>query len=425
MALTSTGFMAAPGLYGTTGKLDKLDVSDVLAAILLKDTATLGQIAMKGTVSNIEHFWFEDEMNACTFQAQLCADACLDWGHLICAGTSTRIHNALNGYSGGAILRKEGENPLWRVVSMTGSTTVSILPYGSTTLSDSAMHSSYSSCCLSTTDRWFVVGIPKADTSTYSDDISNARTRRKNYTQVFERGIQIAETREHIALYAIPDELKHQIKLRTYEIKRELNNCVINSAPYETGGAFTPDLETRTMAGLIYQIRDPDLDFTYEDTTVADAAHGALTMTRINDLCKQIYDEGGMDDQSNCCIIVGPYQARVIALLEEQRIRRSSKELVVGSYANKVMTDLGYELPVVIDRFMPDGYLMVLDKNRVRLMPLKGDSWHLEKMAKTGRTQGYQLSGQYTLELKNAAACHGLIQSLAGGYDWRDLSTVP
>lgn len=261
--------------------------------------------------------------------------------------------------------------------------------------------------------RFFVVGQPKTDEDTYSDDISKARTRRKNYTQIFERGIQIAETREHVDLWAISDELKYQIKMRTYEVKRELNNAVINGIAYAAANTASPDIGRHSMAGLIQLIRQPDLGSTNTDSTTTDASSGALTISRINDLCKKIYDNGGFDDGSNCCIIVGPYQARIIALLEEGRIRRSSNELIVGSYANAVKTDMGFELPVVMDRWMPSEMLVILDKSRVSLMPLQGDTWHLEKMAKTGRNQGYQLSGQYTLELRNGCECHGLLINLA------------
>ena len=62
---TSTMFTSAPGLYGTN--LDKIDCSDILAAILLSDTSTLGQIPFKGTVINIKHSWVEDSLNAVSF----------------------------------------------------------------------------------------------------------------------------------------------------------------------------------------------------------------------------------------------------------------------------------------------------------------------------------------------------------------------
>lgn len=415
MALLSTDFMAAPGLYGEGNQNDKLDVSDVLSAILLKDTATLGQIPMEGTVKNIEHFWLEDELNACVFSAFLSASTDCGSFALITGASAMTAAKWWKIMRAGAIIRPESYDQNFRVVDMTLSTSTSIYPYGSMTVCTSCYLTvpwTSASNTASSYMRWFVVGQPKADTTDYSDDISNARTRRKNYTQVFERGIRIAETREHIDLYAVSDELKLQTKYRTYEVKRELNNAILNSWAYASAG-YSPDLETRTMAGIIQQIRDYDLDGTKEDTTVSNASSGALTITRINDLCKVIYDCGGFDDQSNCCIIVGPYQARVISLLEEGRIRRASNELIVGSYANKVKTDLGFDLDVIIDRFMPNGSLLILDRSRVKLMPLQGDAWHLEKMAKTGRTQGYQLSGQYTVEVRNANSAHGYIYGLS------------
>jgi hypothetical protein len=167
------------------------------------------------------------------------------------------------------------------------------------------------------------------------------------------------------------------------------------------------------MAGIIHQLRDPDLDGTNEDQMVSNASNAALTITKINDLCDQMYNAGGFDDQSDCIIIVGPKQARVIALLEEGRIRRASNELIIGSYANKVKTDLGFEIPVILDRWMPGGTLLIIDKSRARIKSLSGDAWHLTKMAKTGRSQGYQLSGQYVVVLENVDCCHGMIHMLA------------
>lgn len=59
MALASTAFMAAPGGHSTTlaGKLDKIDCSQVLAAVLLADKELLGHIKVQGAVHNIEHNW--------------------------------------------------------------------------------------------------------------------------------------------------------------------------------------------------------------------------------------------------------------------------------------------------------------------------------------------------------------------------------
>jgi hypothetical protein len=419
MALASTAFMAAPGLWNSSAQLDKLDVSDVLAAILLKDTATLGQIAMEGVVENIETFWFEDGLapmiiSGCFMSQEAPSSLGGSYiGFTASVNTTARMAKAM---PAGTIFKPEGIPTLF-IAMATASTSLTASVYSSTTLTGSAYLTTSlwvdGSASAALWQRFFIVAKPHPDTSVHSDDVSLARTRRRNFTQVFERAIEITETRENIALYAVPDELKLQIKYRTYELKRELNNSVINGVAQLNAGIYSPNTETRTMAGIIQQIRDPDLDFVNEDACVSQAAGGALTITRINDLCKLMFDYGGFDDQSKCIILVGAYQSRVIALLEEGRIRRSSNELIVGSYANAVKTDLGFDLPVVLDRWMPPGTLIILDKSRAKLRPLAGDSWHLTKMAKTGRSQAYQLSGQYTVILENTDSCHGMIQNLA------------
>ena len=57
--MLSTNFMTGPGGYSTTlsNKLDKVDCSQVLAAVLLKDTALLGHVRMGTAAENIEVNW--------------------------------------------------------------------------------------------------------------------------------------------------------------------------------------------------------------------------------------------------------------------------------------------------------------------------------------------------------------------------------
>ena len=65
MGMTSASFMTGPGGYSATlaNKLDKIGCSQVLSAILLKDTALLGHIRMGAPAENIEVNWIEDELS--------------------------------------------------------------------------------------------------------------------------------------------------------------------------------------------------------------------------------------------------------------------------------------------------------------------------------------------------------------------------
>jgi hypothetical protein len=283
-----------------------------------------------------------------------------------------------------------------RITSAVAATEAVCASYGSTTWTS-----------VTATMTWMVVASPYKDTDDASEDISLGRTGRRNFMQVFERAVGIDQTRKNISMLAVADELQHQIKLRTLEIKRELDLSVIAGIAYHNGTSFTADYGLRTMRGIIYSLRDPNEDKTLEDTMVTSVS-GALTATVINDLAYKIYEAGGLDESSDPIIVVGPKQQRVISAMEKDLRRVEQGERQVGYYRDIFLSDMGKEFPVVMDRWFPSDKLLILDRSRVFLRPLRGDSWHMEKMAKTGRHEKWQISGQYSLELHNPSECHGL-----------------
>jgi len=400
MAMTSTQFMAAPGAYGSAlaSKLDKVDCSQVLAAVLKSDRQLLGHIKMGSPAKNIEFNWIEDMLNAVTFEA--------------CSTASGSV--AVSGFTGtasiqviireGALItpRDPGSNSVsvdfvMRVTSVIANTNLITASYGSTVWQ-----------CCSATMTWYVVAQPYQDIIDASEDISLLRTKKRNFTQIFERAIQITQTRKGMDMEAVTDELQYQIKQRTLEIKRELDMAVIMGIAYYNSG-YSGDIEYRTTEGIYSYIRDPNLDGTREDTTVTDLAGAALGIAGINALLYKIWDAGGLDESSDPIIVVGADQQRVIAGFESYLRRVEQGERQVGYYRDIFLSDMGKELPIVLDRWVPPKTLIVLDRARVALRSLSGDAWHMEKMAKTGRSEKWQLSGQYGLEIRNPDACHGML----------------
>ena len=281
------------------------------------------------------------------------------------------------------------------------SRAATIAAYGSTTWASWTM------------TKCFIVAQPWADIDSASSDSSLTRGKRKNFQQVFEKAIEITQTRKNMDMEAVIDELQLQIKRRTLEIKRLLEMSVIRGyAKATASNTYSGDNELRTMAGIIQLIRDWDLDSTNNDTTVITAS-AALTQGFINSLAYKVFDRGGLDETSDPILVVGPAQARVIAAMEKELRRVDQGEKTVGYYRNIFLTDMGTEMPVVVSRWMPKDKLIILDRSRVSLKPLQGDAWHLEKMAKTGRNEKWQLSGQYSIELLNADKCHGLLINLS------------
>jgi hypothetical protein len=400
MALASGNFMTGSGGYGTTlaTKLDKLDCSQVLAAVLLADKQLLGHIRMGAAGTTIEHNWLEDELSPAYVLAQTAASTtCTIVGGV--PGTSTSLRRIVRD---NAILQPAGSQWLFQVAT-NNATVLTGATYGNTTAAYAASD---------TTTKMYIIANPYTDVSDASDDISQARTKKKNFMQIFERAVAISQTRKNMDMEAVLDELQLQIKYRTMEIKRELDMSVIRG--YARGLTPSGSYEMRTMAGLIQLIRDPDLDGgTMEDTTVINAGSTALTIAGLNSLCYKVFDGGGLDETSDPILVVGPKQQRIIAAFEKELRRVEQGERITGYYRDIFLSDMGVEFPIVLDRWFPGDMVMLLDRSRVALVPLQGDAWHIEKMAKTGRSEKWQISGQYTLELRNADKCHGLIYGLS------------
>jgi hypothetical protein len=399
--------MAAPGAYGSAlaSKLDKVDCSQVLAAVLKADRQLLGHIKMGSPANNIEFNWIEDSLNAVSIEGYTSVS-----GSIIVVGMtgSASLYNVVRDNS--LLVLKDpydctpSAHYVLSVTNTIGASTITTASYGSTTYTTAS--------CTAT---WYVISQPYGDSSDASSDISMLRVKKKNFTQIFERAIEITQSRKGMDMEAVVDELQHQIKLRTMEIKRELDMAVLMGRGYFSGSAVTTgDLDVRTMWGIIEYLRDPDVDGTREDTTVTSNAGAALTVANINDLLYKIWSEGGLDESSDPIIVVGPPQQRAIAAMEKDIRRIEQGERQVGYYKDVFMSDMGIELPIVLDRWVQDDKLIVLDRSRISLRALSGDTWHMEKMAKTGRNEKWQLSGQYGLEIRNPDACHGMLYNISG-----------
>lgn len=396
MSLTSTAFMAAPGGFSATlsNKLDKIDMSQALAAVLKADKQFMGHVRVGRTAHNIEHNWIEDELNPAYILAKSAAV-----GSIVASQYSTASLQRI--LRGNALIQPAGTEQVIQISTITKQTITGAI-YGSTTY---AAFASNTKC--------YIIGQPYADIDDASSDISVTRTKKRNFMQVFERAIEITQTRKNISMEAVLGELQLQIGRRTMEIKRELDMALMMGyAKATASNTYSGDNELRTLAGLIQLIRDPDLDSTNEDTTVINASSSALTQNRINSLAYLIYDQGGLDETADPIILVGPSQQRVIAGFEKELRRVENGERTVGYYRDIFLTDMGVEMPVVLDRWFPRDKLAIVDRNRISLIPMAGDAWHLEKMAKTGRNEKWQLSGQYSMELRNADSCHGLVHGL-------------
>jgi hypothetical protein len=243
----------------------------------------------------------------------------------------------------------------------------------------------------------FIVGNAVKEGSTPRLDSTRQRVICSNLTQIFREDIRMTGTRQAIEMYGVPNELRKQIGLRTQEYKRQVERSLILG--YKHAGTTA---ETQMMGGIYDYLRQ-------QSGSHIDITTTTLTETKINDVAQAIFDKGGEPNT----LLLGPKQARVIPTLERARVRVTQDSRVAGFYVSKYMTDLGVEMSILISRWVPKDFAFILDANKIKLMPLRGRKFNLEKLGKVGDYVEYQLISEITMEIKGySLGQHGMFAEL-------------
>lgn len=360
----------------------KLDLSEVLAAILLDDTDFVSYQGISNEVATqTKHEWVEDALNALTLTQVGGSSATLALGNT--SGTIITFsasHATRTKITAGTILKDQlsGKSEVIQVTTMsTNSATVS-RGFSDTTAQTHAAGAV-----------WEVIAHPRPQGMAGPADESTTRTKPYNYTQIFSRGVKLTGTAIAIEHAGISREDDYQIDNRLRELKRELDrNCIMGQ---RTGQPA--DATYGTFAGMIAWTGFIN---TGNKTTTAET----LTPSVLNSMIKQCWDDGLNPDT----ILVGGKQKQKISSFDQEYRRSTLDTRRAGYTVEEFVSDLGINLRVVVDRWVPADVCIVYAKDRVKIMPLKGRAFFLESLGKTGDSSDWQIVGEYTMEFRNADA---------------------
>jgi len=372
--------------YDITANTGKLDLSEMLAEIIRPDnTVALNTIAGGAggfTASQVTKYWNEDKLNPNTAtddatginSSETTLDVTTGQGGRFVAGTLIKDNTA-------------GKTEVMQVTDVATDTLTIVRGYGSTT--GEAHAASFPI---------MIIGHTKPEGwAPGTEDWTQERSSKYNYTQVFGRGINLSYTRQNIDHAGIASELSHQTAYRLKELMREMDHSLINGIRSASVGS---DSVYRSYGGLI--------EFISAATGNTDSTSEALTESIVNDLVKEIWDDGGQPNFLLC----GGTQKRVISTFDQAYRRMDFDSKVAGFVVEKFISDLGFELDIVVDPWLPDDVILIGDKSKVKVGPLKGDAMRLEALAKTGRSHRAMITGQYTVEVRNALEAFAIHSSL-------------
>ena len=375
MALSAATGAAA---YSIATDVKKLDLSEELAEIIRTDnTAFLSRIGAGGLVATqLKHTWPEDKLNPNTatedgsgINSRVTAMTVLtDEGERFKVGTLIKDNTA-------------GKTEVMRVTNVSTDTLTIVRGYGSTT--GEAHAASFPVVIISHTKQegW----------KPTQEDWTAERTGPYNYLTLMGYGIAITRRRQAVSHAGVPSEFAHQSAYRLKEFMRQLDSSLINSIRSASEGGAA---DYSSMGGLI--------EFASQATGNINSTSEAISPSVLNAMIKQIWDDGGMVAGGRLFCLVGGVQKRKISAFDQAYRRMDFSSKTAGYVVEKFLSDLGFEMEIIVDPWVPDDTCIIGDLNRVKLGPLTGEGVALEDIAKTGRLIEAMISGEYTSEFRNA-----------------------
>jgi len=381
MALSTADGAASFDITAGTGKLD---LSEELAEVIRGDnTSLLSRLGISFKSTQKTHKWNEDSLNANTDQLAEALDAS-ETAVDVDDGTKFKIGTLFK-------CNERNKTEVMRVTAISSNTLTVERGYGSTSGETHADNAEI-----------MIIGHSKQESwKPTQEDWTKERVSGYNYHTIFGMGLAITYSREAIDHAGISSEFAHQTAYRLKEIMRSLDSSLINSI---RSASEASDTDYGSLGGII--------EFTSQAGGNVTTTQEDLTEAVTNALYKDIWDDAS-GAISNGFILVGGALKRVISTFDQAYRRSDFDSRRAGFTVEKFLTDLGFELEVIVDPWMPDDVMVIGDLDRLRVGPLQGDAMRVENLARTGRLIEAMVTGQYTFEVRNSTTAFGIHRNLA------------
>lgn len=364
-------------------------MSEELAEIIRTDNnALLNRVGAGGLVATqLKHSWPEDKLNPNTATLTTTLDASTTTV-LITSGHELR-------FKIGSLLKfnERNKTEVCRVVAINGAGSIEVVRgYGST---NGEAHVAPATIII-------IAHTKQEDWVPAQEDWSQERTGPYNFLTLMGYGVAITRRRQAVSHAGVPSEFAHQTAYRLKEFMRQLDNSIINSIQSASEGGAA---DYSSMGGLIEFASQSNGNITTTAETIAPSV--------LNAMIKQIWDDGGMVAGGRLACIVGGVQKRKISSFDNAYRRMDFNSKTAGYVVESFLSDLGFEVEIIVDPWMPDDTVIVGDLNRFKVGPLTGEAVALEDLAKRGRLIEAMVGGEYTCEVRNALEAWSIHSNLS------------
>lgn len=219
--------------------------------------------------------------------------------------------------------------------------------------------------------------------------ITSKRGSLSNVCQIIEKVTAVSGTARALHPKGVGDAFDAEVKDRLTETKRDLEWYFLNGTK-----ALEADGTPRQMAGLVNLVNANNVVST----------NGALAEDHILDALQKMWEKGA---QGEYFAFVSASQKRAINALAKagNNVRWVlDNGSVVNEYGisiSKIVTDFG-EVSLVLDRYMDDKTILIVDIDEVRIAELRGTFY--EDLPKAGDYYKGHVINESTIKLLNSYA---------------------
>jgi hypothetical protein len=359
------------------------DVSDLVGLISPFDTPLLDAIGSpRYSARSTRHEWFEDRLNPNHTRV----DNATGYNE---SATSWDVESAAV-FRVGDLAKADGSDEVVQVTAIAGNTITVTREYGGTT-PDS----------LADEQRIVVIGHAALEGEEAPPSAHRNRVRRENFTQIFTEAVTISGSMDAVGLHAIEREFDYQVIQRLRELMRSLEQTVINGFKETTTPQGSASVR-RTMGGLLQFIGG-------DDAVIEDANGEDLDEPALNDALRECWEHGG---RPNAIVCNGVQKRRISTFIQTHR-QYAPETTALRNLVDVYESDFGVQR-VILSRWVPADKVLLLDLDKIQVLPLQGRSFFVKPLAESGDFKKAQLVGEYTLEILNGGdGGHGVITNLS------------
>jgi hypothetical protein len=219
--------------------------------------------------------------------------------------------------------------------------------------------------------------------------------RKANTVGYFYIPVAASGTEQRVALYG-NDGYSGAVAKGLVDVLHQLEKEVVRGKLNSTNSLGTTSA-TRTLKGL------RDWISTINSTGTAVASFAANPHTYLGDMWDAMYQQGANVDTETWAIVAGRTLYRNISDLNDTKVEDSNTSEL---FKRRIRTYVGPfgSARVILSRVLAANELLIVPRERIKVVPLQGGSFMYEQLAKTGDNTKGQILGEYTLEVHHENA---------------------